>query len=298
MSLPCRHILVIADIEGSSGCHDYEASSFRTMSWARACRDMTLDVKAVTGALLASGAESVTVKDFHRTGYNIFPELLNERVSLVSGYRNGPVPGIGDPGNAEVVMMIGMHAPSGSDGFLAHTMTSRIARLLVNGSLLSEAQVFAASLSPYGIRPVFFSGCPVACRYAREAIPRLETYAIDKSAGPAQLNIESWRKGLAETAVRSLQNMSSEPYVMKGPFEVEMTMRDGSPAAEKLARRWNYSCEDDTIHFSADDFQSLYYNLIRICYLTPLVEKLLPHGLGLYNLYGYLGLRWARKHGL
>ena len=56
------NVFIIADIEGSSGCRDYEASSFLTESWPPACLDMTRDVAAVTGALLSAGARSVIVK--------------------------------------------------------------------------------------------------------------------------------------------------------------------------------------------------------------------------------------------
>ena len=47
-----------------------------------------------------------------------------------------------------------MHAASGSDGFLALTLTSRIARLEVNQRLLAKIELFAASLAPWKIRPI------------------------------------------------------------------------------------------------------------------------------------------------
>jgi len=43
--------LIIADIEGSSGCWSYRASSFMTKDWARACLEMTRDVQAVVQPL-------------------------------------------------------------------------------------------------------------------------------------------------------------------------------------------------------------------------------------------------------
>jgi hypothetical protein len=39
----------------------------------------------------------------------------------------------------------------------------------------------------------------------------------------------------------------------------------------------------------------LFMQLIRICYLTPLVEKLLPLSLATYNLWGRFGLAWMRR---
>ena len=122
MTQKIKNILIIADIEGSSGCWNYAASSFMTDQWCKACVDMTRDVNAVTHALLDAGVEQITVKDFHRTGFNLLPEMIDPRVKIVSGYRRKPVPGIGDPDEARAVVFLGMHAASGTGGFLAHTL--------------------------------------------------------------------------------------------------------------------------------------------------------------------------------
>ena len=137
-----KSILIIADIEGSSGCFSYEASTFLHEDWVNASVAMSKDVNAVAMALFDAGIEKVIVKDFHRTGYNILPEFIDPRVKLVFGYKRGPIPGIGDPEDTELLMMIGMHGSSGSGGFLAHTFTSRIAELKVNGRKISEAELF------------------------------------------------------------------------------------------------------------------------------------------------------------
>jgi hypothetical protein len=123
-------VLIIADIEGSSGCWSYRASAFKTHEWVAACVDMTRDVAAVVHVLLDNGVQRVIVKDFHRTGFNLLPEMIDSRARVVQGYKVGPVPGIGDPGSAEAVIFLGMHAASGSNGFMAHTLTSRIRRRL------------------------------------------------------------------------------------------------------------------------------------------------------------------------
>ena len=98
-------------------------------------------------ALFDCGVEQIRVKDFHRTGCNLLPELIDDRAEIIHGYRAGPVPGIGDPGQAEAIMFLGMHAASGTDGFLAHTLTSRILQLEMNGAPLPEIQLLAASIA-------------------------------------------------------------------------------------------------------------------------------------------------------
>lgn len=290
-----RHILVLADIEGSSGCGCYQASSFMTQPWAKACAAMSRDVHAVVESLLEAGVPRVTVKDFHRTGYNLLPEMIDDRARIDSGYRQAPVPGLGDPGDADAVMMLGMHAAAGTDGFLAHTLTSRLASLKVVGRPLAEVELFAASLAPYNIPAVFFSGCPVACTQARERIPGIQTLAIDKSVSPETLDADQWRKQLARAAVGALANMSVSPYHPKGPFQAEIRIRDGAAAAAKMADPWGFRRKGAIVTIDADDMHTLYTSLIRLCYLPPLAERTLPVSLALYNLLGRLGRLWVRR---
>jgi D-amino peptidase len=295
MQKPYTNILIIADLEGSSGCWSYTASSFLTDEWCRACFEMSGDINRVVNALFDAGAKTVTVKDFHRTGYNLFRELIDSRAALIPGYCRGPVPGIGDPNDAQAVMFIGMHAASGSDGFLSHTLTSRIARLEVNHRLLAEIELFAASLAPWGVRPIFFSGCPVACRQAAAVIENIDCFPINKSRGFGNFDSNRWRSELAQAAAESLVNHRTVPYEPKGPFDATVTLRDGKALALKLARRWKLEQDGDQIRIHASDMQQLYLLLIRLCYLTPLVEKILPLALKVFNLRGRSGIFRARR---
>ncbi len=289
-----RNILIVADIEGSSGCWRYEGSAFMTRDWVRACEAMTADVAEVARALLNAGVQTVTVKDFHRTGYNLLAERLPAKVQVISGYRIGPVPGMGALPAAEAVMFLGLHAASGTRGFLAHTLTSRLSDIRVNGHILPEVQLFAASLAPFGIGSLFFSGCPEACRQARTVVPGVATYAIDKSHGPEDFDAHAWRKGLGKAAASALAKRPSPVVLPEGPLQTVVTMRDGKAAAG-IARRWGLEHENDRIRFEAADIHHLYHELIRICYLTPWVERRLDWLLPIFNLKGRLGMMWLRR---
>lgn len=266
-----------------------------TREWSRACLEMTLDVDAVVRALFASGVQQIRIKDFHRTGYNLIPEKIDGRAEVIHGYRNGPVPGIGDPGGAGGIFFMGMHAASGTDGFLAHTLTSRIERLEVNGKALAEVELIASALAQFGMAPLFFTGCPMACTQAAQAIENIALYPIDKASGRQSFNVASWRLSLAQTAVAALENDLAVPYRPEGPFRALVKMRDGEAATLKIARRWQLDSRGDEIMIDADDMQELFRCLIRICYLTPLVEKTLPLSLAAYNLWGRFGLAWVRR---
>ena len=292
-----KHILIICDIEGSSGCLSYRHSSFMTDEWSDTCVALSYDVNTVARALLDAGVGRVTVKDFHRTGYNLIPRLIDRRVRIVSGYRTGEVTGIGTVSDADGVFFIGMHAPSGSGGFIAHTMTSRIARITANNTIVGEVELFASALAPFGLTPLFFSGCPVACRHASTALPGIVTFPIDKTK---RFDPERWRNGLAQKAVAALGKPGGKIRRSSKKLDIVMTMRGGKSEARKIAHRWKLTADADVVRFTASDLNDLFMKLIRICYLTPLLAKVARFTLPLYNLYGAIGIRWVflRKRGL
>jgi D-amino peptidase len=190
-----RRLLIVADIEGSSGCLSREASVLKTDAWALACRELSLDLGAVVSALFSAGAERILVKDFHRSGYNILRDFIDPRAELLLGYRNGSVPGMGSPRGFDAALFIGMHAASGTEGFLAHTMTSRIAKLEIEGKPVTELELFASALAVEGIRPLFFSACPIACAQAETALPGIQTWPIEKVEPRGDFDALSWRRG-------------------------------------------------------------------------------------------------------
>ena len=290
-----RRILILADIEGSSACCDYESTTFMGDGWPDACLGMTRDVDAVVTALFKAGAEHIYVKDFHRTAYNLIREQLNPKAILLSGYKKGPVPGIGLPGDATGLVMLGMHAPSGSNGFLAHTLTSRILKLEVNGELMSEAQFFSASLGRFNLIPLFYSGCPVACEDANKQLPSLSCFPIqmtDRLTEPAR---QKWRSELADHAVRAVCRGNGRPYLPDGPFLAVVTLDPSRCNIPKMAGHWGFNRQADTITIRTDTIHELYDALIRLVYFSPVTLKLMPVLLPLYNFWGWLGLVWAKR---
>ena len=293
--MPFRRVMIVADIEGSSGCWDYAGSAFLRREWVLACEAETRDVASVAQALFDAGVEDILVKDFHRTGYNLLAEGIHPQARIESGYRMGPVPALGDPGRAEAVFFLGMHAASGTRGFLPHTMTSRLAAVQVNGRSLPEVVLFAALLAPYGIRPVFFSGCPEACRQAAAEIPEITTYPIDKAIGPQRFDACDWRRDLARKAVEALSNDAPQPLTDNGPCDVRVVFREGADAARKAAHRWGLAWEGRAVRFTVADLRELFMVLSWICYLVSALVPLLPFVLKLQNAKGRLGLAWVRR---
>ena len=135
----------------------------------------------------------------------------------------------------------------------------------------------------------------MACKQAKARIHNISVFPIDKSVGQQQFDVATWRSGLQQAAVKALANNLTAPYEPEGPMRVVVKMRAGSIAARKIARRWGLDRRDDHIVIDAADIHDVYMHLIRICYLTPTLEKTLPLGLRIYNLWGRIGLAWVRR---
>jgi hypothetical protein len=70
----------------------------------------------------------------------------------------------------------------------------------------------------------FFSGDIGACKQAESTIPKIKTFALDKSNGFVGIDIDAWRRDLGKAAVDALNNgeadvfCASRPVFGKGVF--------------------------------------------------------------------------------
>lgn len=284
-------VLVIADIEGSSGCLVKSDSQLFTNGWANACVEMSKDINAIALKLIDKGVKQIVVKDFHRTGYNLLPELIIPQVKVIQGYFIKPIPGIGDHFNSNKLLMTGMHAASGTKGFIPHTLTSRFGEIIVNGKITTEAELFASSTYKYNISPIFLSGCPDACIQAKNVIPNLETFSISK---PLTSSVEDIREKLSIAAVKAINNDVAVPFIMESPYSVKIKMRDGNKVANRLRKLWHLSGKGDIVEFHANNFEKLYRQLINLAYLHPIIRNKTQLALNAFNIWGRISLEWAR----
>ncbi|HOT29735.1 MAG TPA: M55 family metallopeptidase [Candidatus Ozemobacteraceae bacterium] len=292
---PGRRVLLLVDIEGSPACRNGAASQLGTPEWAVACRELTRDVDVVAKAFFDAGATDVRIQDYHRTGFNIFRYNIDRRAVLRQGYKAGPVPGIGRLPPADTLAMIGFHASSGSPGFLPHTLTSRFARVTIDGRPLCEAELFAGAIAAAqtsggpAVRARLFSGCPVACREASGVMPGIsiiQSIKLDPSDPHGRERLAEWRAALAAAARESLAAPGAEPPGGNGPFRIEVEMRDGASAASAVAARWGLECSGSTVSFTAPNRLCVFQRLTDIAYLSPWMKPAISLLLRLADMRG------------
>jgi len=269
---------VVADLEGSTGAWT-KAHTLLGPEWQEARVELTRDINAAAEALFERNVKGVVVKDFHRTEYNLLPSYLDKRVKLVSGYYNGPAVGYGKLYGADFALFVGLHASGGNErGFLAHTLTSRIAEIRVNGKRICESELFATVLSAFRVPVVFFSGCPAACQEIKERMNWVVTYAIPKDplvyqdADKRIGYIAGMRKGLGEK-IKEIPDPEGLPlFVLKPPFDCQVTFQEEAEARRMNA--WGFPQDGRVICFHAEEFLELYQNLLKIAYFPKLAYTL------------------------
>jgi D-amino peptidase len=274
-----RVAYIVADLEGSTGAWTKAHTLLGTPQWQKARVELTRDINAVTEALFEMGVKGVVVKDFHRTGYNLIPRYLDRRAKLVSGYYTGPAMGYGNLHGADFALFVGLHASGGNrDGFLPHTLTSRIAEILVNGKTLCEAELFATVLSAFQVPVCFFSGCPAACQEVKQKMEWVVTYAIAKDPEIYQ-DERRWRdyimqkrQGLGEK-IYAISNPEAMPlFFMRPPFNCQVIFQEEAEAWRM--NPWGFPQDGRTVSFHAEHFLELYQNLLKIAYFPKVAYQL------------------------
>ena len=154
---------------------------------------------------------------------------------------------------------------------------------------------FFGVFGPFRNPSSLFLRVSVACSQARERIPGIRTFPIDKRIPPEALDADRWRSEMARAAAESLAAASAVPYCPEGPFSAAVTIRDGAAAAARMAGPWGFKRSGATVAIQAPDIHALYRSLVRLCYLPPVAEKSLPLSLALYNRVGRLGRLWVRR---
>ena len=178
-------IFISADLEGVNGVVSpgdiipgepgYEAS--RVL--------MTEEVNAVVEGLFQGGATEITVCDSHEIAQNLRYDLLDERVSLISGAtRDGSMVHSIDS-SYDGLILLGHHAMFGTqNAVLDHTYDQYLIReLKVNGMPLGEFGLNSLVAAERGVPVIMTSGDDALEREAKAFCSDVEVAVVKKAEG-------------------------------------------------------------------------------------------------------------------
>jgi D-amino peptidase len=294
-------ILLYHDMEGLSGQDD--ANTFRYAHpdrYALGRELLTGDVNAVIAGLFDGGARSVDVVDAHGSGSpqpDLILDQLDSRARHI--FRDEPFQpyvDIIEAGAWDAVVVVGMHAKTGSRGFASHTFTLGI-DFILNGRHITETELIGYSWGRVGVPVIFASGDDRLAADLAPTMPWVEfvTVKTATSASTADLRpIEEARADLREGARRAIQNRDSARS-MRLTEPVRAGFRAVPPAGLSVLEGVpGIEFEGEAVMFTTDTFREAYDGLLalvgvaRTAYSGVLQETIRSHpeGEALMRTYG------------
>jgi D-amino peptidase len=252
------HIAVFADIEGSFGIWRMRQCRMGTPEWQYGRECLTDDVNAVIAGAFEGGADTVTVKDTHETGFNCLVNRLDKRAWYVGGHYIVPTL-FGRVTDYDLVLYVAIHAASGTENaFFPHTHSGVFSKLLVNGKTACEMDIYGGYLGEFNVPIGFVSGEAIAVQQALEVIPWAKFVTVDKqketytSGEKSLFYLKEGRRRLRESSMLAVKEAAvMKPKKITGPIHFEAEFR-----SEDIARKintWEWPRRGNTVEWQSDN---------------------------------------------
>jgi D-amino peptidase len=258
-------VFISADIEGITGVTHWDEAEIDKPEFAEFQKQMTAEVRAACEGAFSAGATEVYVKDAHATGRNILAAELPQEVKLIRGWSEHPFSMVQELDDTfDAAMMIGYHSKAGSDGNpLAHTITTKLSGIKLNGHYASEFLIHAFAAALVNVPLVFLSGDENICAEAESYIPHITTVAVKNGRGDSTISIhpalarEKTHQGVKKALQGDLQTCLMD---LPKTFQVEVIYKE-HPAAHLASFYPGASLkEPHVIVFETDD----YFEVLRL----------------------------------
>ena len=259
-------ILLIHDMEGLSGQDDPYSFLFGHPAYPQMRKLLTADVNAVIDGLFAGGASSVEVADGHGSGNpdaDMLIDQLDRRARMVTRAESfDTYSDLPEKGKYDAVVVVGMHAKSGSGGFASHTY-SLGSQISVNGHAITETELVGLLHGPMGVPVIFASGDDHLAKDLA-TMPWIQ-YVITKKAvdaGSVELlpvsEVHAAMRKKAALAVRQLG--SAKVMTLRAP--VRMQVHAIPPASLEWLKDFpGVEYRDQTVSYTAPDMAAAYRSM-------------------------------------
>jgi len=264
-----KKVYISVDMEGISGINGDDQTSAGQAEYARGRKLMVEDANAAIRGAFAGGATDVLVNDSHGSQRNLLPEDLDPRARLIShGFkRHGMMEGLDETYDA--VLFIGYHArASAPRGLFAHTGSSVVRDLQLNGVAVGEGGINAAMAAWYGVAVALVTGDDTAVDEVKALVPAVKGVVVKRAINTRAVELLPLAEArrLIEAGAKEAVAAAKKPApIRKGPYRVSMQFRDVTipevmSAFEEMSRP-----APDTLAFERDAMPEA-YRLIRVLY--------------------------------
>ena len=264
-----KKLFISADIEGTNNIVNWAETELGNPEYNYFREEMTEEVRRACVAAHEAGVEEILIKDAHDSARNLILSKLPEYVKLHRGWQGAPcsmMAGLDETFDA--VMFIGYHSASHSDGNpLAHTMTTRIDYIKINGKIASEFEINSMYASYLGVPVAFLSGDLNLTNEVKAINENIETVASKEGCHGAVISKHPsiTHKELEEGVKNALsKDLSKNLVPLPDKFEIEIEFRTSQ---EAYSSSFYPGCKlkgTDKIVFKTKD----YYEALRMLKFT------------------------------
>lgn len=256
-------VYISVDMEGVAGVVTSDQLTPTGFEYERFRHFMTDEALAAVRAAKQAGATDIVVSDSHANGENLLIELFPADVRVVRSWpRHGAMMAGLDKSFAAAIF-VGYHSSTTNPkGVRAHTISSaHFARLALNGTAVTEAELNAAYAGDFGVPVVFASGDDAAVAEIKSRLGDLETVTTKTSLGfhsAETLTPAASCERIFEGVVAALAHRDKRrPYVLSHPVTLDLTFKNYTPAEIVSYLRSVQRVDSHSIRFVGHDMQEI-----------------------------------------
>lgn len=221
------NLYISADMEGTAGvCSWNQCDPENAHEYPVYRRYMTQEVRAAIEGAREAGVRRIVVNDSHWSMRNLlFDELPgDDDLRVISGTRKPWSMAQGIDSNVDGAFFTGYHAKAGDAATLAHTFSSEVYAVTVNGVACSEALLNAALAGTYGVPVLLVTGDRAIVNECVAAMPWIVGVAVKDAIGYTA--VDSLTPRAAQEAIRAgardaIERLDcAKPFVFDPPFEM------------------------------------------------------------------------------
>ncbi len=252
-------VYISVDIEGIAGISHWDEASKTHADYKQFQELMTGEAIAAAQGAIDAGAVEILMKDAHDSGRNILSEKLPEPVRLIRGWSGHPYSMVQELDRSfAAVLFIGYHSRANTqDNPLAHTLSTNIAGITINGEPASEFVLHSYAAASIGVPVVFLSGDERICAEAKSFNPGLSTLAVTKGVGASTISLapRQARRLIQEGVKTALSgNYAKAKISLPRSFEVEVAFSIPTKAYRASWYPGAQASGDNKIRFAATEF--------------------------------------------
>ena len=261
-------IFISVDMEGVGGIGTSAMTSTGGKDYETGRKLMTNEVNAVVSAIFESGPATIVVNDSHGDMQNLLHTQLDPRVEYIQSNIKplGMVQGL--DASFDAVIFIGYHAMAGAEnGFLAHTGSSSVKGLWLNGVEVGEGGLNTYFASALGVPVILASGDRTFTEEIKKLIPA-RTVITKEAVGASAAKLihpDVVTKELQAQTKVALKEIKKAKPIAQEPIEFRLKVDVPTRADVAMSIPGMKRIDGYTVSYQAKNMEEA-YKLIRVIY--------------------------------